>query len=143
MRFSDIQKVTRPVVSTCQHFDCKVKLRYYPAVFTPDFEERVANLVQSVEDDIPQIKTLDKDPADMSDEEIEGLEAIRVPPKRIFNHTVELLTPLIADWDLLDDNDKPCPIDQKFMSGVPYPMLYCFMRDIQQDMRPNDTPSSL
>jgi hypothetical protein len=47
-----------------------------------------------------------------------------------------LLEPLLAYWDVLDDDDKRLPTDAATIATIPLPFLMAVMDQVQESMRP-------
>lgn len=52
---------------------------------------------------------------------------------------VAFLLPILTDWDLLDDEGRPVPINQKTLSSLPVRFLSLITEAIGEDINPNPT----
>lgn len=90
----------------------KLKVDYYPDRFTPAMEREAR--------------------ARQDNEETASFGAMQI---------VDMLLPLLADWDLYLEGDVKVPLTPDGMSNIPINLLLEILRQVTEDMRPGEEKS--
>jgi len=49
----------------------------------------------------------------------------------------QILQRLVVSWNLVDDNDRPYPLDETHLGKLPVQVMIAIFQAIAEDMRPN------
>ena len=138
VKLSSFKEHTRKIGVKLDIFDVEINLGYKPGLFTPEMEDEIENLNER-----GLLSTMNKVSDLPEDEQAQILaEKIDEQPK-VVNYTVELLTRLIAYWDITDDDNKALPVTVETVKKVPYVILRAAMQEIVEDMRPKTKSSKI
>lgn len=139
-KLSAIKKITKGLdVVIGPLDDLPIKVRYYPAKYTPEFEDSLDRMFTSID-----IQTIETDIEAMVDGE-DLSEEDKVKKKSdvtiLKNYVVNLMVELLDSWDITDDDDIPITINVDGVKGVGYVILKQIFRDISVDMSPKEKTS--
>lgn len=143
-KLSMIHEHTKRVVYESKLFGAVVQVDYYPGRFTPEYEQKVEDLIrQMIQDQIIQRPDEETPGAPLSDAEAAAAAITGKPvPRAIINHTTQMLAGLLHWFDLEEDDGKVIPPTADNLVRVPYPLLYGIFKKIKEDMIEGNEESS-
>jgi hypothetical protein len=109
MKLSEVQSVEKVV--HVQFMDHDVEVSYRPARMTPQVLENVMEAAAA------------------TGEDERGAMAV----------IGSMLEPVLAWWDVLDDNDQRMPTNADTIKGMPLAFLMAVLTKVQEDQRPPDS----
>lgn len=115
VKFRDLTKASK--VATVEYQGETVTFTYRPSAITPQMQ-LVAIRMQTLADEKG-----DSAPSEMA---------------ALMNNFVEVITNLIATWDVLGDDGQPLPVNKEWVSQMPLSFLSALFSAAVEDMRPND-----
>lgn len=135
VKLSALVSLDRPLSFVSALFGCTIDFRYYPGVFTPEYENVIeANVLGKSAKNVAVISTPTSSLAEAADSEA----PTESPAPVLVNYTVEMVSGLLASLGITDDNGIEFPPTPNNVAKIPYPILHGMFKAIKDDMIPKE-----